>query len=218
MFSWWLVVVSIRFLAGKPVSELTPEDIRLLRRINAGRSPRALAIDLRVNARVPKYVGTWLRHPGRYDIPGVDTASVVGGRRYGRVLHTRFFEDVRRVVEKLFGTRLMVRRYRGVPILISEDRMVAVSPVPAHMLLREGYRAKRVRQPLLTRFTTTYAYVGKRRRLQYPRKTSELLMRLARFRPRLVAYMKGDEAGPLEIILHNGKRRAYVIIAPKKRK
>ncbi len=79
----------LRRLEGKKVSDLTPEDVEVLRKYNLLRSRRALTLDVEHEARIPKYVGTWVRHPGRYDIPGVDTpssptAEVISQRRKRR--------------------------------------------------------------------------------------------------------------------------------------
>ena len=62
-------------LSRKKVSGLTEKDVELLVKYNFLRSRRALTLDFRREGHIPKYVGTWLKHPGRYDIPGVDTPS-----------------------------------------------------------------------------------------------------------------------------------------------
>ncbi len=65
-------------ILGKRVDELTSEDKELLRRWwEEHRSRRSISVDLRRRGRVPVYVRTWYRHPGRYDIPGVDTPPMV---------------------------------------------------------------------------------------------------------------------------------------------
>ncbi len=58
----------------KKTSELTKRDLRELRKwFLEHRSRRSRKMDVKRRARTPVYVRTWLRHPDRYDILGVDT-------------------------------------------------------------------------------------------------------------------------------------------------
>ena len=43
-----------------------------LRKIHLKRSKRARSLDEKYAAKTPKHVATWIRNPGKYDIPGID--------------------------------------------------------------------------------------------------------------------------------------------------
>ena len=56
----------------KKVSELTAREKTRLKTIHQRRSKRARSLDEKYAAKTPVYVSTWIRNPGRYDIPGID--------------------------------------------------------------------------------------------------------------------------------------------------
>ncbi len=81
----------LRRLMEKKVSELSVDDLEVLRRYNLLRSRRSLLRDFSRSAHVPKHVGPWIKHPGRYDVPNVDTPN----SKYSEVI-----EEVRKRLEK----------------------------------------------------------------------------------------------------------------------
>ncbi len=73
-------------LRKKHPLELTESERRLLKAWYLfERGDRALNVDLRQTAKIPESVEVWMKHPNRYDIPGVDTPTRETGMRVGRL-------------------------------------------------------------------------------------------------------------------------------------
>lgn len=57
-------------------TEITDSVRKKLLEIHRKRSKRSRSLDERYAGKVPAYVETWMRNPGKYDIPGVDLGKV----------------------------------------------------------------------------------------------------------------------------------------------
>ncbi len=220
--------VTLAELARKKVEDLTPEDIKVLEKINLSRSPRALAIDFRRNAKIPKYVGSWLAHPGRYDIPGVDTATESNIERIRKRVTKRSLENsiakhVLKLVRRYFGDVKLVKR-NGYPIYATEDMNIVISPVPLEYLLNnpQNFIAKKGRLTLISTIrgiaevmTTPY---HRKKAFYYPRRVGDIIEKLMPFYDvGLTVYIhKPDKTGILQVTIRKGHKKIYLMAAPKK--
>ena len=139
-----------RAIVRKRVKELTRRDLALLRRlVHRARPAAARKRDEMRTARAPKYVLTWVKNPGRYDIPGIDTAEV-GKRRRARAraakrhMQERMKAPIQRcTVKKTKNEKYAVICYhrvdgRLVPVMHGAYKYQHVAQAKAEALERKG--------------------------------------------------------------------------------
>ena len=92
--------------------------LKELRRVHLSRPSRARKLDEARLARIPKSPVTWMRHPDKYDWPGIDTPDVAEKRR-ARAEKLR--ERMRRLKEKVVSKEVREVNGRWVVIGRTED-------------------------------------------------------------------------------------------------
>jgi len=117
-----------------PISQVSESHLRKARRVHKSRPKRSRKVDEARAGKVPKYFETWLRNPGRYDLPGVDTPDPAAKAKAAK----RLWGILGRLYREAGGTG--DRRLYPVRVEFYETGFIKVSNAPGDVVAHKNQR------------------------------------------------------------------------------